>query len=156
LIRLFSNELTGPKRDEGIGYVINKLDVSVQDNNIINNEDHRPLAVEDIKRMAQEGVVTFGSHTVNHYSLGSCDEEIIYNELFRSKEAIEEWTGKLCLALSLPGGSWKQEVNEIAKGVGYKYIFNSVPDINKLPIGFYNIKRYCVRERAILSKHIFF
>jgi len=156
LIRLFSDELTGPKRDEGIDYVLNKLGVSVEDNDMMNNEDYRPLGIEDIKRMAQEGVVNFGSHTVNHYGLGNCDEDTIYSELFRSKETIEEWTGKPCLALSLPGGSWKEEVSEIAKGLGYKYIFNSIPDINKLPTNFYSFKRYCVRGKSILSKYIHF
>ena len=156
LIRLFADELTGPKRDKGIDYVLNKLGISVEDNNMMDDEDYRPLSIEDIRRMAQEGIITFGSHTVNHYGLGNCDEDIIYSELFRSKETIEEWTGKPCLALSLPGGSWKQEVNEIAKDVGYKYIFNSVPGINNLSTGFYNIKRYCVREKAILAKHLFF
>ena len=156
LIRLFSDELTGPKRDEGVEYVLNELEVAAEDDNVLNNENNRPLGVEDIERMAQEGVVNFGSHTVNHYGLGNCDEEVIYNELLMSKKAIEEWTGKPCLALSLPGGSWKEEVSEIAKGLGYKYIFNSVPDINKLPPDFYSFKRYCVRGNTMLSKHMLF
>ena len=156
LLRLFSDELNGPKREELIECIVNKLGVSAVEETMMNDENFRPLDARDIRKMAKEGLVSFGSHTVNHYNLGKCDERTIFNELFRSKKDIEEWTGMPCVALSLPGGSWKNEIKEIAKGLGYKFIFNSVPDVNRLPINSFNIKRYCIRENSILNKQILF
>jgi len=52
------------------------------------------------------GDVAFGSHTVHHIRLGLVDAEFARDELVRSKRDIEFHTGKPCLSLCYPNGSF--------------------------------------------------
>jgi len=65
------------------------------------------------------GYVTFGSHTVDHIRLGLVEKEVARDQLVRSKRDIETHTGKLCLSLCYPNGSFTDETIAIAKKCGY-------------------------------------
>ncbi|MBI5055379.1 MAG: polysaccharide deacetylase family protein [Nitrospirae bacterium] len=69
------------------------------------------------------------SHTMTHPMLGEIGDREIYYELSKSKEIIEEKVGEVVRYLSLPFGSYNDNVIKIAKEVGYKAILTS--DFNK-------------------------
>lgn len=74
---------------------------------------------EDIERLAADEDVEIGSHTVDHVQLALADPMTIWDELRRSKKAIEERTGRSCGALSYPCGNYDASVVAIARQAGY-------------------------------------
>lgn len=65
------------------------------------------------------------SHTMTHPMLGECDANQIRNELDESKKIIEDKIGAEVRYLSLPYGSWNENVINIAQQVGYSAVFTS-------------------------------
>ncbi len=79
----------------------------------------------DIERMAQSGVVTFGSHTVNHRNLATLSADEVRFELGESRKRIESATGKpcdhFCCPWGRPGRDFLPERDPaIATDVGYR------------------------------------
>ena len=106
------------------------------------------LKVNQIKEM--EGLVDIQSHTVTHSDLTKLNDESLERELKKSKEKLEEITGKKVYAFAYPAGQHNSKVIEMTK----KYYEYAVLD---RPYGFYytgedkyTIKRkYVSRETSI-------
>ncbi|MCE5285880.1 MAG: polysaccharide deacetylase family protein [Pelosinus sp.] len=84
--------------------------------------DRIRLSPEQIREMAKYRM-TFGSHTVNHQSLGSMPPENVAFELNASKLALEEILGHEVTALSYPCGSYNATTLRIAGECGYSDAF---------------------------------
>jgi peptidoglycan/xylan/chitin deacetylase (PgdA/CDA1 family) len=63
--------------------------------------------------------VAFGSHTVDHIRLGLVDLDVVYDQLEKSKRDIETHTGKPCLSLCYPSGSFTERTVDLAEKCGY-------------------------------------
>jgi|Deesub1362B_J571_1020462.scaffolds.fasta_scaffold00513_15 peptidoglycan/xylan/chitin deacetylase (PgdA/CDA1 family) len=88
------------------------------------SRDHRYMTWGNLKEMSNSGHL-IQSHTKSHVPLGELPAPKIYNELFYSKNLLEDKIGKEVLMLSLPFGSYSAIVKDIAYDVGYRYIFSS-------------------------------
>ena len=67
----------------------------------------------------KNGDVTIGSHTVDHIRLDLVDVELAYAQLVSSKRDIETHTGKPCLWICYPSGSFTDETITLAQECGY-------------------------------------
>ncbi len=83
------------------------------------------LTEAQIKEMSASGLVHFGSHTVSHPNLSEVDVETVRRELSASKEIIEALTGRPADALAYPGGNYNEEIEIIAKELGYRYAYTT-------------------------------
>lgn len=128
----FGSGIVCTQRDHGIKKLAETLNVPLDDKLIFCNEKYNPLCLEAIKEMIGSGLITIGSHSVNHYSLANCDEDDVFNEVKESKKKIESMISCECKAFSLPGGKNHPAILSAAKEAGYKWIFNSCPDSNPL------------------------
>ena len=72
------------------------------------------LSSEQIKEMAESGLVRFASHTHDHVSLTSLSEDAIRYQFATSKRILTELTGYEMNAVCYPGGSVSDEIAEIA------------------------------------------
>ena len=72
------------------------------------------LSSEQIKEMAESGLVRFASHTHDHVSLTSLSEDAIRYQFASSKRILTELTGYEMNAVCYPGGSVSDEIAEIA------------------------------------------
>ncbi len=70
-------------------------------------------------RTIGNGDVSIGSHTVDHIRLSLVEPEIAHEQLARSKRDIEIHTGKPCLSLCFPNGSFTDETITLARECGY-------------------------------------
>lgn len=77
------------------------------------------LTSEQIREMADSGLVRFASHTHNHRSLTSMSEESIRYEFEQSKQILAELTGHETNAICYPGGSVSDEIALIAEEYFY-------------------------------------
>ena len=77
------------------------------------------LTSEQIKEMADSGLVRFASHTHNHRSLTSMSEADIRAEFEQSKQILAELTGYETNAICYPGGSVSDAITLIAEEYFY-------------------------------------
>jgi peptidoglycan/xylan/chitin deacetylase (PgdA/CDA1 family) len=89
----------------------------------------RHLNQDEILRLSQRGVL-FGSHGASHRSLTTLSQSQRREELLRSKETLEDLTGKRVTSLAYPYGQFNKTVIEDAQNLGYENGFTmNLPDI---------------------------
>ena len=80
------------------------------------------MTEEQIKEMADSGLVKFESHTATHPALPNLNEKQLINEFERSITTIEELTGQKVTVLAYPGGKFDQNVIDVAERY-FKYCY---------------------------------
>jgi peptidoglycan/xylan/chitin deacetylase (PgdA/CDA1 family) len=125
----------------------------------INGENY--MTWSQLKEMTDHGM-EIGSHTVNHCSLATKNENEIQFELEYSKKVLEDRLGKTVSSLSVPHGSYDKRVLTIARNVGYlkcctsDWGFNTDPSNSKLGRILVkrntNIIRICQYEKNYILK----
>ena len=76
---------------------------------------------DDIKRLISKGHYV-GSHTVNHFMLGTVDDEnIITKELKESREIIHSKLGFYPRTISYPVGSYNKATINLSQKLGYQF-----------------------------------
>jgi len=82
---------------------------------------HLMMSWEEIRQLQRAGF-TIGSHSHTHPLLASLeDEKEIEQELNRSRQIIEQETGKTPLTISYPIGSFDQRVIRLSEQAGYQF-----------------------------------
>jgi len=84
------------------------------------------LSWDQIKEMKEYGF-SFGSHTVNHPDLTKLEKRFVEYELKRSKQMLEDRLSQEVDFLSFPFGKYNQEVEGLARDIGYRKAFTICP-----------------------------
>jgi len=79
---------------------------------------------EQLKELKDNGI-SIQSHTMSHRPLGQLNDEEVYFELSESKKIIEDKLGQSVKYVSLPHGSFKKNLIDIARELGYCGICSS-------------------------------
>lgn len=82
--------------------------------------DEAFLNWEEVKKLHAEGW-EFGSHGVDHLDLTAEGVEMIYDQLARSKQTIEEKLGAECPHFAYTWGRHNQRLRDAVKAAGYKF-----------------------------------
>jgi peptidoglycan/xylan/chitin deacetylase (PgdA/CDA1 family) len=80
------------------------------------------MTEEQIKTLSKSKWVTIGSHSYYHNDLAKIPVASAKEEIIRSKQLLENITGKEIKALAFPYGSYTREVIEAAKSTGYSQL----------------------------------
>jgi peptidoglycan/xylan/chitin deacetylase (PgdA/CDA1 family) len=65
---------------------------------------HRAMTIDELRRLAENSLVTIGAHTVTHTRLSSLDAAGQREEITTSKRALEAWLGRETPVFSYPFG----------------------------------------------------
>lgn len=84
------------------------------------------MTQRQIAELDRDGFEVF-SHTVSHSVLTQIEDDRLHQELFQSKQALEEIVGHEVVGISYPHGAYDDRVCEAAKAAGYKLGFTIVP-----------------------------
>ncbi len=95
---------------------------------IIVNEVGRPMGGRlnwsQIKEMQGSGLITIGSHTLDHPYLPEVKSEAeLRRQIFESKKILEEKLGVPVNAFCYPGGRFNAHIRGLVEQAGYKYAF---------------------------------
>jgi peptidoglycan/xylan/chitin deacetylase (PgdA/CDA1 family) len=72
------------------------------------------LRPAEVAAMAKAGV-EFGAHSVSHPHLDRLPPALVEEEMKRSREAVEDWTGRECRVFAYPFGHHNGETADIAR-----------------------------------------
>jgi peptidoglycan/xylan/chitin deacetylase (PgdA/CDA1 family) len=97
--------------------------------NKIGQNEH--LKLDQIKLMAAEGLISIGSHSMNHYNLLSLNEEQLFIEITESKKILEEKLGRQIDFFAYPWGAFSAQVMRIVKQSGYRAAFSTNSKIGR-------------------------
>ena len=89
---------------------------------------------DQVRLMQKSGLVTFGSHTVNHYILSRMSKSAMKNELIESRLHIEAELGVSPDYLAYPNGEiddFNEDIENTAAQVGYKLAFTTISGSTK-------------------------
>jgi len=83
------------------------------------------LSLAQIKEMLSSGLITIGSHTMEHRYLLELNSEQLNYEIKESKKILEESLGCSIDFFSYPWGGFSPRIEEIVKEAGYKAAFTT-------------------------------
>ncbi|MCG9896002.1 MAG: polysaccharide deacetylase family protein [Fimbriimonadaceae bacterium] len=91
----------------------------------VGSQSGRPKMNWDrLKELSESGLVTIGSHTVNHPAeLGKLTEAEQIKELTESKKRLEDRLGIEIRSISWPNGEYSRRTIELAREAGYRFAF---------------------------------
>ena len=93
------------------------------------------LDAAQVRELSDAGML-IGSHGASHRFLSTLSDAELRNELLKSRERLEECTGRRVDLLALPGGRGGDRELEMARELGYQYVFDSTPGDNRGNHGF--------------------
>lgn len=88
-------------------------------------EPYRPMNWEQVRELREAGM-EIGSHTMSHALLATVPAERAYEELEKSKQAIEKELGQPVGTVAYPAGSHNADVLDLVKEAGYQAAFTTV------------------------------
>jgi hypothetical protein len=89
----------------------------------------RPLAADQIRRMAAGGFCHFGSHGHEHRILPRLDDEALACSLMRSRAILADMTGRPAEHLAYPNGDCDTRVLAAASAAGYRRGYTARPGL---------------------------
>lgn len=83
------------------------------------------LSAGEIREMA-DSCIEFGSHGMNHRLLNQIDDQTAREEIFDSKQAVENLVQRPCTSLAYPAGFFNEVTKAMVKEAGYFGAFTTV------------------------------
>jgi peptidoglycan/xylan/chitin deacetylase (PgdA/CDA1 family) len=105
------------------------------------------LEIEDMKE-----IVDFQSHGMSHPFLPRCSTERARQEIFQSKEDLENKYGLKIYALSYPNGDYSDREISIAKKTGYNCAITVDVGFNSNNTDLFRLKRISMNDDADASE----
>ena len=102
------------------------------------------LSIESIRAMLDSGLVAFGAHTHNHSVLCRLAPQEQQEEILRSLQLVEKFTGQPSRTFSYPNGSYDQITVELLKSAGVTLAVSTVQGANTSTTPFLELRRYGV------------
>ncbi len=99
---------------------------------------------DELKELANNPLISIGSHTMTHPHLDELDSKTQAEEIEKSKKTLEKWIGKSVNSIAFPFGAYNKYVIREVKKAGYDVSF-AVQDrglVHELPR--YSIPRFYV------------
>lgn len=87
------------------------------------DETYKLMSSSQIKALAENPLISLGSHTHTHQKLARIDINIAKIELEQSKNALETLIGREVYSLAFPHGSYNAKLSEIAYKSGFLKLF---------------------------------
>ncbi len=115
-------------------------------------EERTTLNIEEIQIMQATGLVEFGSHTLFHPILPTCNDAKAAREIQQSKVDVETLTGKPCSFFSFPNGEYSERDIRICKKAGYKAAVTLDTGFNSRRTDPFKLKRVSVPDNGTVSE----
>jgi peptidoglycan/xylan/chitin deacetylase (PgdA/CDA1 family) len=86
-------------------------------------DPNAPLSAEQVRVLADGGLVEIGAHTKSHPILTNADCAVQIAEIRGSKEKLESWTGKPVRAFAYPNGDFTSQTMKLVREADFACAF---------------------------------
>ncbi len=107
------------------------------------------------REMLDSGLVSIGAHTHSHQIMTRCTPEIVTLEVAKSKQLIEQNTGRPCTTFCYPNGGpedFSEETERIIRGLGFLSTVTTIGGFNEPDCCPFLLKRLGVMNNQNLSQ----
>lgn len=120
-IKKFLYNVVPEEKDKIIESIVNELKVNINEipTNLL-------LSWDEIKKMNEEGLVSFGSHTLTHPMLLKMPTEVVIREVSKSKIDIESKVGQEITSFCYPDGYFSEDIKNIVRDAGYHTAISTI------------------------------
>ena len=108
------------------------------------------LSGNEIRHLSEEGF-EIGSHSLSHSNLTALALDQARNEVVRSKEILEDLTGKEVRTFCYPRGDYNREIVELVKAAGYQSAVSLRPGNRNAAEDLYILNRITIGPRDSLT-----
>ena len=111
---------------------------------------------DEVRKMAESGLITFGSHTANHRILVYLNEKEIVDELIDSKNKLlsEGVVDPSFIPFCYPNGNYDESVVWMVKEAGYHVAVTTERGWNDLNSSFFKLKRVAIHQDISSTKEL--
>lgn len=113
----------------------------------------RFMSWDQVREMSRSGI-TFGSHTVNHFSLARLTRKEVHYELHCSKEQLETATDMAVTGFAYPYGTvrdFNDELGHMVAAAGYSWAVTGISGINDSRSDLFALRRTKVERNDSIS-----
>jgi len=123
----------------------------------INGAGRKFLSWEEIAEMKDSGLISFGSHTVNHQILTTLDAAGIKKELDESLNRLLEKkvVDGSCVSFCYPNGNHSKEIADMVRSSGYQLAVTTQNGWNSADADKFTLKRIGIHEDMTSTKALF-
>ena len=107
------------------------------------------MTVDELVKLHHSRMITIGAHTVNHMSLGAMDRTQQMEEVRKSIQDIEKWTGETPTVFSYPFGlgmDFNEDTMDVCKKLGIEKAATTNQKLWNHNFSRYEIPRKTVRD----------
>ncbi len=90
------------------------------------------LSDEQVKFLAQSGLIEIGSHTMTHANLDAIDDEQRSKEMVKSRSILQQQTGQAINSFAYPFGIYSNADIEAARLAGYNTAVTTIEGIDEI------------------------
>lgn len=105
----------------------------------INRPNH--LLLSQLQQIASDGLVEIGAHTVNHVWLKGAPLRTVSNEIFQSREILQQMIHKPVVSFAYPFGAFDEQAIKVVKDAGFSSAVATIPGIDQGQINKYFLFR---------------
>jgi len=121
LLQDYLNQLKCDERGAYIEKLIDNYHLTDKLQNVDENL-WKLMSKDELFELSKSPYIEIGSHTNKHFKLSNCRTEVVNNELINSKKLLESTLGSEIDTLAYPYGDYSDEVIELSKEAGYRYL----------------------------------
>jgi peptidoglycan/xylan/chitin deacetylase (PgdA/CDA1 family) len=106
----------------------------------------RPMSENELRRLARNGLVEIGAHSLTHPALSAMPPALQAHELGASKARLEDVLGMEIRGCSYPQGQSSTNVQQLAREAGYDFACGSVASAVGSRSNLFHLPRVSVRD----------
>ncbi len=95
----------------------------------LNRQNH--LTTSQLQEIANDGLVEIGAHTVNHTWLKGLPLKTVSDEIFQSREILEQLIYKPVVSFAYPFGAFDDQAIQVVKDAGFRSAVSTLPGVNQ-------------------------
>jgi peptidoglycan/xylan/chitin deacetylase (PgdA/CDA1 family) len=110
---------------------------------------HRTLSQEELRRLAEGGLVEIGSHTMSHPVLSAIPVRAQIDEISRSKARLEEVLGQSIMSFAYPFGGrshYTEQTVAAVREARFEYGCSNFPGIVRPDTDRFQLPRFLIRD----------
>ncbi len=95
----------------------------------LNRQNH--LLTTQLQEIANDGLVEIGAHTVGHTWLKGLPLKTVSDEVFQSREILEQLIHKPVISFAYPFGAFDDQAIQVVKDAGFRSAVSTLPGVNQ-------------------------